>query len=162
MQFHRYEAPTHPTYTHMHDAAVTAAAEFTAGGWEFDRVVGLARGGLFPAMLISHVLDIPMTAIHYSSKKGEGEFRMYDNEKAFDHLMHNRTERLLVVDDICDSGHTFKEVVDQLDVLKVNPVTTYAVYYKAREPVVYEPALYTYTIPEDSPWIVFPWENVDA
>ena len=159
MQFDR-NFPTHPTYHHL-DRAVREATDRIQkhGDLKVDRVVGMARGGLFPAMIMSHILNVPMTAIHYSSKKGEGEYKMYDNDRAFDSLMSDRKERLLVVDDICDSGHTFREVVECFDVLKVHPVITYAIYYKEREEGSFKPNLHTYTIPEDAPWIIFPWEG---
>lgn len=132
---------------------------FNEKGWEFDRVVGLARGGLFPAVIISHLLNLPMTAIHYSSKEGEGEYKMYDNHKAFDLLLGDRTERLLIVDDICDSGHTLKEVVELLSVIKVPPIITYSVFFKERNPEIFRPTYHSKTIAEDSPWIIFPYEQ---
>lgn len=159
MQFDR-AFPTHPSYGQLHDQLSLAHDTIVDQRWPIDRVIGLARGGLFPAMLLSHALDVPMTAIHYSSKKGEGEFKMYDNHTAFAGLMSNRLERCLVVDDICDSGHTFNEVVDALGVLKVHPVMSYAIYFKEREDEVFRPTFHTYTIPEDAPWIIFPWEEI--
>ena len=48
-----------------------------------DSVMGLPRGGLIPAILISHQLDMP--------------------------LVLNPTSTTLVVDDICDSGKTFED-----------------------------------------------------
>lgn len=52
---------------------------------EIDSVTGLARGGLIPAVLLSHRLGLP--------------YITYTNAKT------------LVVDDICDSGNTLVEVL---------------------------------------------------
>ena len=66
----------------------------------------------------------------------------------------------MVVDDICDSGHTLKEVVHRLNMIKNHPVVTYAIYFKHREEQVFTPDFFSYKIPEDSPWITFPWEKI--
>ena len=39
---------------------------------DFDFIVGLSRGGLVPAVYISHLLDKPLKTMDYSSKSGNG------------------------------------------------------------------------------------------
>jgi len=51
---------------------------------EIDSIMGLPRGGLIPAVMLSHKLDLP--------------------------LVFEPTEKTLIVDDICDSGETFIEM----------------------------------------------------
>jgi hypoxanthine phosphoribosyltransferase len=48
---------------------------------EIDSIMGLPRGGLIPAVMLSHKLNLP--------------------------LVFEPTEKTLIVDDICDSGETF-------------------------------------------------------
>ena len=51
---------------------------------ETDSIMGLARGGLIPAIMLSHKLNLPLVFVPY--------------------------ENTLIVDDICDSGETFLEI----------------------------------------------------
>lgn len=55
-------------------------------------IMGLPRGGLIPAVILSHKLDIP--------------------------LVFTPTENTLIVDDICDSGETFVKIYMQYPHLK--------------------------------------------
>jgi hypoxanthine phosphoribosyltransferase len=152
-----------PTYEDMHEDMGWATANLGHSDVTIDRIVGLSRGGLFPAVVMSHHMKVPMTAIEYSSKKGKGEYKEYDNEHVFSSLKSFQStpdERILVVDDICDSGHTLKEVVQRLNTIKNHPVVSYAIYFKHREEQVFTPDFFSYKIPEDSPWIIFPWEKI--
>ena len=59
---------------------------------EIDSVMGLPRGGLIPAVMLSHKLDLP--------------------------LVFEPTKNTLIVDDICDSGKTFIEIDSKYPNLK--------------------------------------------
>jgi hypothetical protein len=54
-------------------------------GLQFDKIYGIPRGGLIPAVLLSHKMNIPLTNYMYS-------------------------ENTLIVDDICDTGKTMSEI----------------------------------------------------
>jgi len=51
---------------------------------EIDSIMGLPRGGLIPAVMLSHKLNLP--------------------------LVDSITKNTLIIDDICDSGETFIEI----------------------------------------------------
>ena len=71
-------------------------------GWQPQRIVGIGRGGLTPAVLISHWFGVPMVSLDVSLRDGGGqESNTWLPEDA---LSGTRT---LVVDDINDSGATF-------------------------------------------------------
>ena len=61
------------------------AKQITKSGYQIEYIFGLQRGGLIPAVLLSHKLGIPMT-----------------QDPTLPHI--------LVVDDICDSGKTFHDI----------------------------------------------------
>lgn len=117
-----------------------------------DYIVGLSRGGLIPATILSHMTDIPLVPVKYSSKSGNGDNRNHDNV-----LPHIDGATLLIVDDISDSGNTLREVVDHYR-YEGHTVRTAALYYKELANPVFVPDIVWKTIPEDGPWIVFPWE----
>jgi len=69
--------------------------------WVPDYVVGLTRGGLVPALKISHYLDIPMETLKVSLRDGgESESNCWMAEDAYN------GKNILIVDDINDTGAT--------------------------------------------------------
>lgn len=86
----------------------------------FDTIWGLPRGGLIPAVMLSHKTGIPY---------GLGYGTNYGNA--------------LVVDDICDSGKTLQQLEHKTAVLHYKPHTSiieptfYACKFKSDDWVVY-------------------------
>jgi hypoxanthine phosphoribosyltransferase len=69
--------------------------------WQPDYVVGLTRGGLTPANLISQYLDVPMHTLKVSLRDSdEGESNLWMAEDAY------AGKNILIVDDINDTGAT--------------------------------------------------------
>ena len=70
--------------------------------WMPDYVVGLTRGGLAPANLISQYLEVPMETLKVSLRDdaSQPESNLWMSEDAFEQ------RRILIVDDINDSGAT--------------------------------------------------------
>ena len=69
-------------------------------------IVGIARGGLTPGVMISHWLNLPFKPIHAS-------LRDFPHWEAY--LPKPTDKRVLVVDDICDSGETFSKMTDHIN-----------------------------------------------
>lgn len=144
---------THPSYDQLHNACVTIAYTILKlNPVKFDNIIGLVRGGTFPAMILSHLLDVPMIAVHYSSKSGAGDNKNHSNELP---TIHGKT--ILLVDDIADSGKTLTEVCRHYITNKCN-VYTAVLYYK-EQPRGIEPDYYWQKIPTDAPWVIMPWEQ---
>jgi len=96
-------------------------------------VYGVPRGGLIPATWISHKMGIKYQQINSAQIT-----KMAD-------LSH-----ILIIDDICDSGKTVKEIRKNYPKVKVA-----CLYYK--ETASETPDIYGEIVGDD--WIVFPWEN---
>ncbi len=96
-----------------------------------DSIYGIPRGGLIPAVLLSHKLGLS--------------------------LVQQPKSNSLVVDDISDSGNTLKEIVDRA----YNPINNYKYIHTAtlfeRENTVLEPDYIGEHIKYND-WLVFPWE----
>ena len=83
-------------------------------GWRPDYVVGLTRGGLIPANLISQYLECPMETLKVSLRddvsQPESNLWMAEDAygyKAFDAMTSgDGRKNILIVDDINDSGAT--------------------------------------------------------
>jgi xanthine phosphoribosyltransferase len=87
--------------------------------WRPDYVVGLTRGGLMPANLISQYLDCPMECLKVSLRddNSQPESNLWMAEDAFGHSVHdpmasdNGRKNILIVDDINDSGATLNWIM---------------------------------------------------
>lgn len=151
---------THPTWDELHEGAVHIMHQAIRDvRFSFpipSVIVGLARGGLVPAITISHELELlgfnnTVIPVSYSSKVGVGDGRNHLNT-----LPDIDGIDVLVVDDICDSGHTLLEVANHY-AAQGKQVRTAALYYKVSS--IHTPTYFWREIPSDSPWIIFSWEN---
>ena len=85
--------------------------QMSASGFTPDIIVGIARGGLVPATMLSHYLEKPLMVINYSLR---------DNKVTQASEVNDMTRKIkeglsvLLVDDICDSGDTLRKVADEV------------------------------------------------
>jgi len=80
--------------------------EIVGSRWYPDYVVGLTRGGLTPAVMISHWFDVPCETLKVSLRDGgepESNLWMAEDAKA--------GKNILIVDDINDSGATIDWII---------------------------------------------------
>jgi uncharacterized protein len=79
--------------------------------WRPDYVVGLTRGGLVPANLISQYLGCRMETLKVSLRdsNSESESNLWMAEDAFGHDME-QPKNILIVDDINDTGATLNYI----------------------------------------------------
>ena len=104
-------------------------------GYDLEFVAGIPRGGLIPAVMMSHAFGIKY--ISYSSAKL---------------LPKDLRDKTLVVDDISDTGITMKEAED-LDFL------TAALSLRSGTKTV---PMFVGEQINGSDWLVFPWERLDS
>lgn len=78
--------------------------------WRPDYIVGLTRGGLVPATLLSHYLDVPMHTLKVSLRDDtlgpESNLWMAEDAYGYQSVDDQEPKRILIVDDINDSGAT--------------------------------------------------------
>ena len=104
-----------------------------------DYVVGIPRGGLIIAVMISHRLGVKHMTIDHLEKLEE--FGLDIDKK-----------KILVVDDISDSGQTLKRFIKQ-------GYTTATL--DVRHTTVAIPEHYANWI-DNADWIVYPWEHKES
>jgi len=80
--------------------------------WMPDYVVGITRGGLIPAVMISHYFELPMYALQVSLRdnaaNNESNLWMAEDAFGYDKIKKN----ILIVDDINDSGATINWIIN--------------------------------------------------
>ena len=92
------------------------ALKVHASGWEFDQILCLARGGMRPGDVLSRVFDKPLGIMSTSSYRAEsGTVQGHlDIARYITTPKGEIAGKVLLVDDLADTGHTLKAVVDQL------------------------------------------------
>jgi hypoxanthine phosphoribosyltransferase len=151
------------SYDEYHNLIEKLAIKVFQSGWEFDTILCLARGGLRPGDILSRVFDKPlaiMSTSSYRSDAGTVQGKL-DIARFITTPKGEIAGRVLLVDDLADSGHTLQAVVAQL-VNEYPPIT------ELRSAVIWTKALSTFN-PDYSveflptnPWIHQPFESYDA
>ena len=150
------------SYDEYHGLIEKLALKIHQSGWEFDTILCLARGGLRPGHILSRIFDKPLAIMSTSSYRAEAG-------KVQGHLDIGRfiatpkgeiAGRVLLVDDLADTGVTLNAVVKRL---KEN----YAPITELRTAVIWTKGVSTFQADysvEDlptNPWIHQPFEGYD-
>jgi xanthine phosphoribosyltransferase len=123
-------------------------------GVSYDHIAGVTRGGLVPAGLLAQSLDINQVDVlgarSYQGTVKRGSPSLLRAESVIIDRLRSKGPTLLIVDDIVDTGDTFKMIREVL------PDATYvALCTKLDNPGIVD--YYGFPMPQ-SDWIVFPWE----
>jgi len=150
-----------------------------------DYIVGITRGGLTPATLISQYLDVPMHALKVSLRSDNetetnawmaedafGYVQATDNDYSWTRCDAGQRRRILIVDDINDSGATINWIRKDWQGSCVpddpgwsdvwNNTVRIAVLYNnesSNNEIAVDYAAEHVNKFEDPQWIVFPWEE---
>ena len=123
--------------------------------FEFDHVVGIYRGSLPMAVHISNVFEVPMSIIGLQTRDGN------DKEpymiKSIDHIHRGSPgKKILIVDDIYDTGLTMKKIIRYLTPYSVDRLQGFCLFGKENKFNI------SYANEHDGSWIVFPWEFMEV
>jgi uncharacterized protein len=142
-----------PTWDQMGLLNFDLASQIIKSGKKFDRVVALARGGWTWARDIAGHLDIP----ELSSFRIKSYSNVNESEKPIiaqpltDSIVN---ERVLLFDEVVDSGATVKLALEYLKIMGAKNVQTAALCYKPHAKI--KPDFFAF---ETLAWVVFPHEN---
>jgi hypoxanthine phosphoribosyltransferase len=139
--------------------------------WVPDYVVGITRGGLTPANLISQYLDVPMETLKVSLRDSgdDCESNLWMAEDAAGYTVYDPMisgdgkKKILIVDDINDSGATLNWIYDDWgpEVEWGTNVRVAVLYDNESSESNHTPDYSAENINKaaDPQWIVFPWEE---
>jgi hypoxanthine phosphoribosyltransferase len=130
--------------------------------WPFDQIVCIARGGLRIGDVLSRTFDLPLAIIstHSYTEAGGTVRGLLTIAEHMTMTSPRLGERVLLVDDMVDSGNTMKAVHEVLPrrFPVIRELRTGVLWYKACS--IFRPDYYVQHLP-DSPWIHQPFERYD-
>jgi hypoxanthine phosphoribosyltransferase len=138
------------------------ALKVHASGWEFDQILCLARGGVRPGDILSRIFDKPLAIMSTSSyRDNAGTIQGRLDIARYITMARGELEgRILLVDDLADSGETLKSVETHLRAGRpgISDLRSAVIWVKGIS--TYLPHYYVEMLPT-SPWIHQPFEEYD-
>ena len=131
-----------------------------------DCILGIARGGMFPAMSLAYKLNIKNVEMinieTYDKNNKQLDSKKIDkrNSKELKKLkkIFKKYKTILIVDDITDTGLTFKLIEDYINSTEIKNKADYALFALfGKNNQANKISFFHQTIPENS-WLEFPWD----
>lgn len=120
-------------------------------GQKLDLIVAVARGGLTIAQLLTDFLSLPITSFTVVSYRDLQQESIPKITFKIANQLHG--QKILLVDDISDTGKTFERGISYLKELGANKIVTTSLLVKPWTTFV--PDFY---IEKTDKWVVFPYE----
>jgi uncharacterized protein len=151
------------SYDEYHNLTEKLAIKVHQSGWQFDTILCLARGGMRPGDILSRIFSKPLAIMSTSSYRAEAG-TMQGKLDIARYITTPQAEiagKVLLVDDLADSGHTLKAVVDllQSQYAPITELRTAVIWTKGVS--VFQPDYSVEFLPTN-PWIHQPFESYDG
>jgi hypoxanthine phosphoribosyltransferase len=151
------------SYDEYHGLCEKLAIRIHQSGWEFDTILCLARGGMRPGDILSRIFDKPLAIMSTSSYRAEAGTVQGHLDIAH-YITTPRGEiagRVLLVDDLADSGLTLHKVVEMVrsKYTKVTELRSAVLWTKGLSKFTPD---YSVEFLPSNPWIHQPFESYDA
>ena len=151
------------SYDEYHNLIEKLAIKIHQSDWEFDTILCLARGGLRPGDILSRIFDKPLAIMSTSSYRADSGTTQgkLDIARFITTPKGEIAGKVLLVDDLADSGKTLNAVIEQLRG-NYKPIT------ELRSAVIWTKGVSKfnpdYSVEElpTNPWIHQPFEGYDA
>ncbi len=146
-----------PTWNQVYDMLLRLAEKIHREGFRPDIIVGIARGGWLPARVMSDLLDSPNLAnvqVEFYLGLTETKDKPVITQPV---SMPVRGKKVLVMDDVADTGKSLRLVKEHLAKQGAESVKIATIYFKPWSTLV--PDHYE---KETRCWVVFPWERKET
>lgn len=146
-----------PGWNQVYDMLLSLAEQIRLSGYRPDVVVGVIRGGLVPARVLTDLLEVPLLGTL------QVEFYVGLGETSAAPVLRQGLalsvvgRRVLLVDDIADSGRSLELAKSYLLSQGAAELRVAVLYYKPGS--VVKPEFYAQ---ETRSWVVFPWETQET
>lgn len=146
-----------PSWDRIYEMLVDLALKIRSSGFKPDLIVGVSRGGWAPGRILSDLLENTHTVnikIEFYVGIGKTARKPVVTQPLSDNIAG---KRVLVVDDVSDTGESLRVAVDHMVAKGAAGVKTVTVYYKPHS--TFKPDFFADSTPD---WIIFPWERLEA
>ncbi|MGY8904032.1 MAG: phosphoribosyltransferase [Burkholderiales bacterium] len=151
------------SYDEYHKLIEKLAIKVHHSDWPFDTILCLARGGLRPGDILSRIFNKPLAIMSTSSYRAEAGTVQgkLDLARFITTPQGEIAGRVLLVDDLADTGHTLHAVIDMLK-------SSYPAITELRTAVIWVKGMSAFTpdysveLLPTNPWIHQPFESYDA
>lgn len=142
-----------PSWSRIYSMLLKVADEVRENDFDPDVIVGVSRGGWFPARVLSDLLGNPNLAnVKAEFYVGVGETRESPTlTQPVSVCVEDK--KVLVVDEVADTGKSLKLVKSHISDKGAGEIRVATVYYKPWS--VVSPDYYG---KKTTSWVVFPWE----
>ncbi|OLD12482.1 MAG: hypothetical protein AUI50_00650 [Crenarchaeota archaeon 13_1_40CM_2_52_14] len=154
MQNPKYVAPS---WDDVYDMMIELARQIKSAGYSPEVIVGVSRGGWPPARVMSDLLENPNLAnmkVEFYKNIGVTAQRPKITQPVTSEVVG---KRVLVVDDVTDSGHSLRVTVKHLARKGAREIRVCTLYLKPKS--IFKPNHYAR---RTAKWVIFPWERLEA
>jgi hypoxanthine phosphoribosyltransferase len=151
------------TYEKSLELADIIKAHMEKTSEQFDYLVVVPRGGYFPANIVARRLDFgPTRLLHacigsYDAGEDNKQSSLTIGEMPKPEQINGK--KLLIIDEVCDTGETFKYLVDYFNEKGAKLIRSGVLHYKPNNSLTgYKPDFYVVSTDK---WIVYPWEEME-
>lgn len=142
---------------------LAAAVKTAAGAARYDVLLAVTRGGMVPATILAQALEVrnvlTATVIFYTDE-GDKFYGMSEPRfLAFPNPERLEGKRVLVVDDVWDSGRTAVAVRQRVVGAAADVCDVCVLHYKEKQ-TLYGELKPTFFAAGTDDWIVYPWERM--
>lgn len=146
-----------PSWDRIYEMLIDLALRVRKSGFKPHLIVGVSRGGWAPGRILSDLLENTHTVnikIEFYVGIGKTARKPVVTQPLSEDIAG---KRVLVVDDVSDTGESLKVAVDHMVEKGASGVKTVTVYYKPHS--TFKPDFFADSTPD---WIIFPWERLEA
>lgn len=159
----------------IREAVTNISFQMFKDEWKPNYIVGITRGGLIPAVMMSHITGVKMHTLDVRLRDGDGETESncWMAEDAFGYFQQGHGQEgknILIIDDINDTGATFDWIKQdwQSSCMPNDPAWNDVWHKNVRFASCVENLSSEFNSDysfieinkaENDEWIVFPWER---
>jgi len=146
-----------PSWDEIYNMLLDQAIRIKQSGFQPDLIVGVSRGGWIPGRILSDLLGNAHTAnvkIEFYVGIGQTSKKPVVTQPISEEIAN---KRVLVVDDVADTGESMFVALDHVLERHAGDVRTITIYHKPHSK--FKPDFFAETT---SHWIVFPWERLET
>jgi len=146
-----------PTWDQIYDMLLSLAGKIRSDNFQPDVIVGVSRGGVIPARVMSDLLENPKLAsvevefyVGIAERKGKPVITQPVSTSV-------EGKKVLIIDDVADTGKTLYLVSNCIVGWGAKEMKTGTIYYKPWSEIF--PDFYE---KKTTRWVIFPWERKET